>query len=190
MLTNCLAACAHLTITVSEIERDIGRKSSFFHTPLHLTLPLRGFLSEHCHPVWHAKTRMAWLPDGEKISKLSLFVLVQLTNVMDGWTDGHWVTAYTALMHSIVRLKLWWYVNPFSSDTGTSRTNRRTELLYQYHASVCCRAIKITLTSSVTCAYNVVCIFHGGIGYLLVGNGSKFVRPKWMWPVSYRKSEI
>ena len=30
MLTNCLAACAHLTITVSEIERDIGRKSSFF----------------------------------------------------------------------------------------------------------------------------------------------------------------
>ena len=32
MLTNCLAACAHLAITVSEIERDIGRKSSFFHT--------------------------------------------------------------------------------------------------------------------------------------------------------------
>ena len=33
MLTNCLAACAHLTITVCEIERDIGQKSSFFHTP-------------------------------------------------------------------------------------------------------------------------------------------------------------
>jgi len=33
MLTNCLAACAHLTITVSEIERDIGRKSSFFSYP-------------------------------------------------------------------------------------------------------------------------------------------------------------
>ena len=31
MLTNCLAACAHLTITVSEIERDISRKSSIFH---------------------------------------------------------------------------------------------------------------------------------------------------------------
>jgi len=27
MLTNCLAACGNLTITVSEIERDIGRKS-------------------------------------------------------------------------------------------------------------------------------------------------------------------
>ena len=40
MLTNCLAACAHLTITVSEIERDICRKSSIFHTPLHSTPPL------------------------------------------------------------------------------------------------------------------------------------------------------
>jgi len=31
--------------------------------------------------------RMAWLPDGEKISKISLFVLAQLTNVTDGRTD-------------------------------------------------------------------------------------------------------
>jgi len=30
MLTNCLAVCAHLTITVSKIQRDIGRKSSIF----------------------------------------------------------------------------------------------------------------------------------------------------------------
>jgi len=29
MLTNCLAVCAYLTITVSEIQRDIGRKSSW-----------------------------------------------------------------------------------------------------------------------------------------------------------------
>jgi len=33
MLTNCLAVCAHLTITVSEIQRDICEKSSFYHTP-------------------------------------------------------------------------------------------------------------------------------------------------------------
>jgi len=30
MLTNCLAACAHLTITVSEIERDIYEKNRHF----------------------------------------------------------------------------------------------------------------------------------------------------------------
>ena len=32
--TNCLAECAHLTITVSQIEQYIGRKSSFSYSPL------------------------------------------------------------------------------------------------------------------------------------------------------------
>ena len=41
MLTNSLSACTHLTITVSEIERDIGRKS-FFHTPLAFDARVRG----------------------------------------------------------------------------------------------------------------------------------------------------
>ena len=56
MLTNCLAACAgaHLTITVSEIERDIGRKSSFFHTLLALDAPVRGV------PVGIAPPRLVW----------------------------------------------------------------------------------------------------------------------------------
>ena len=57
MLTNCLAECTHLTITVSEIERYIGRKSSFFHTPLHSMPPLGGFTSEHRHPVWFGKLK-------------------------------------------------------------------------------------------------------------------------------------
>ena len=30
---------------------------------------------------------MVWLPDGEKYSKMSVFVLAQLTNVTDGQTD-------------------------------------------------------------------------------------------------------
>jgi len=30
---------------------------------------------------------MAWLPHGEKISKISLVVLAQLTNVTDGQAD-------------------------------------------------------------------------------------------------------
>jgi len=99
MLTNCLAECAHLTITVSQIERDIGRKSSFFipPTPLHSTPPLGGFPSEHRHPVWYGKTRMVWLPDCEKISKIPLFVLAQLTNVTDRQTDRHRVMATAAL---------------------------------------------------------------------------------------------
>ena len=36
---------------------------------------------------------MAWLPDGEKISKISLFVLTKLTNVTDTQTHGQTDTA-------------------------------------------------------------------------------------------------
>jgi len=42
---------------------------------------------------------MVSLPDSEKNSKISLFVLAQLRNVTDRQTDGHQVTAKTALMH-------------------------------------------------------------------------------------------
>ena len=73
MLTNCLAACAHLAITVSEIERDIGenngRKAGFFMPPLHSTLPLGGFPLEYRHLLWDGKTRMVSLPDGIKFRR-------------------------------------------------------------------------------------------------------------------------
>ena len=42
-----------------------------------------------------------WPPDGEKILKIYLFVLTWSTNVTDGQTDGHRMTAIAALMHSI-----------------------------------------------------------------------------------------
>ena len=87
MLTNCLAECAHLTITVSEIDRYIGRKSSFFHTCLAFDAPVRGFPSEYRHPVWHGKTRMAWLPDGEKNFE-DIFIRFGATHERDRQTDG------------------------------------------------------------------------------------------------------
>jgi len=65
-------------------------KIVIFHTPLAFDAPVRGggqFQSEYRHPVRCRKTRMAWLPDGEKILKISLFVLAQLTNVTDAQTD-------------------------------------------------------------------------------------------------------
>ena len=81
-----------------------GQKSSFFHTPLAFDAPVTGFPSERRHPVWYGKTGMAWLPEGEKISKISLFILVQLTNVTDGRTDRHRVCdGIYPLMHSIAR---------------------------------------------------------------------------------------
>jgi len=59
MLTNCLAACAHLTITVSETERDIGRKTSFFSYPLAFNAPVKGVPVGIAPPVSYGKTRMA-----------------------------------------------------------------------------------------------------------------------------------
>ena len=99
MLTNCPAACAHLSITVSEIQRDIREKIGNFSYTLVFDASFRGFQSQYRHSLWYGKTRMASLPDGEKFSKISLFVLAQLRNVTDRQTDGHRVTAYTALMH-------------------------------------------------------------------------------------------
>jgi len=39
-------------------------------------------------PFGVKKTRMAWLPDGKKTSKISLFVLTECTNVTVRETDA------------------------------------------------------------------------------------------------------
>ena len=74
--------------TQCPIQPAIRPESRFLPTHLHSTPPLGGFSSEYCHPVWYGKTRMVWLPDSEKISKISLFVLTWFTNVTDGRTNG------------------------------------------------------------------------------------------------------
>ena len=43
--------------------------------PLAFDAPLGGLPSEYCYAVWHEKTRMAWLPDGENFLMKCLFVL-------------------------------------------------------------------------------------------------------------------
>jgi len=81
MLTNCLAACAHLTITVSEIERDIGRKSSFFHTPLHSTPLLEGFPCADLREILRVPPQMPNVRNRVKIFPKRLTVWVGNTNV-------------------------------------------------------------------------------------------------------------
>ena len=77
------------------------------------------------------KTYISLYLDGEKISKISLFVLAQLTNVTDRQTDGHRMPTYTALMrmHRAVKIKAvfqqidveWMEILP--APTGNSNTN-------------------------------------------------------------------
>jgi len=38
--------------------------------------------------IWHQKTRVLGLPDGEEIMPLAFFVLTQYLRVTDGQTDG------------------------------------------------------------------------------------------------------
>jgi len=84
--------------------RYLWKKLSFYHTPLHSTPPLGGFTSEYWHRLWYGKTRMVSLPDSENISKICLFVLTWSTNVTDGQTDRHCMTAKTALAsHRVVK---------------------------------------------------------------------------------------
>jgi len=49
---------------------------------------LGGSLSEYCHNIWYRRTGVVGLPDGEKSLRICLLVLLQNTNVTDGWTDS------------------------------------------------------------------------------------------------------
>ena len=104
-LSRCICPCIYIYNRLWDRARHLWKKSLFYHTPLHSLPPLGGFASECWHPLWYGKTTMVSLPDGEKISKICLFVLTWSTNVTDGQADGrtgkHCVTAKTALMHRI-----------------------------------------------------------------------------------------
>jgi len=65
-------------------------------------LPLGGFPSEYRHPLWGGKTRMVSLPDGGKFVE-DMFIRFDVIHERDRQTDGHRVTAKTALMHRIAR---------------------------------------------------------------------------------------
>jgi len=86
-----------LSCIICEIKRDIGRKSWFFHTTLVFDAPVENPCRNIAMPFGTKKTRMAWLPDGEKLLMICLFVLTQLTNVTDRQTrrqtDRHRMTA-------------------------------------------------------------------------------------------------
>ena len=54
----------------SALKPDIGRESRFLPTPPAFDVPVRKVPSEYCHAVWYGKTRIVWLPGGEKIEDI------------------------------------------------------------------------------------------------------------------------
>jgi len=75
-----------LSCIISQIKRDIGRKSRFFHTPAFVGC--WGSPSEYSHAVWYGKTRMEWLPDGEVRLTICSVVSIEHLPVTDEQTDN------------------------------------------------------------------------------------------------------
>ena len=61
--------------------------AEFFPTPHLFEAPLGGTPLEYRDKIWHQKTRVVGLPDGEEIMTLPFFVLIQYRRVIDGRTD-------------------------------------------------------------------------------------------------------
>ena len=91
------------------VKPDIGQNCDFCLSHLHSTHPLGWFPSEYCYAVWHGKTRMAWLPDGEKFFGWYVYSFWhdprtwQTHGRTDGQTDTAW--RHRPCLHSIVRQK-------------------------------------------------------------------------------------
>jgi len=89
------------------MKRDIGRKSPSFHIQPAIDAPVRGGVpSEYCHNAWCGKTRVVWLPDGEKNFKIHLLVSLEYTNVTGPHTDGQ--TDGQTPHHGIGKLTVWY----------------------------------------------------------------------------------
>ena len=88
-------ACCCVNIMVVK-KPDIGSESRFMPTLPAFDAPVRGegYPSEYCYAVSHRKSRMVWLPDGEKILMICLFVLTEFTNVTDTHTHLYRLTDF------------------------------------------------------------------------------------------------
>ena len=86
MLTNCLAACAHLPITVCGIQRYICEKILILSYPFAFDAPVRGVPVGMSAPLWYGKTRMVSLPDAEKKFE-DMFICFDVIHDRDGRTD-------------------------------------------------------------------------------------------------------
>jgi len=92
MLTNCFAACAHLPITVCEIERNICEKNPhFIIPPLHSTPPLGGSRRNIGTPFGMEK--LEWCRYRMVKNFEDMFIRFDVIHERDGRTDRQTDTA-------------------------------------------------------------------------------------------------
>jgi len=87
MLTNCLAACAHLTISVSEIERDICEKIVNFSYPFAFDAPVRGVSVGILAPPLVRKNKNG-VATRRWQNFEDMFIRFDVIHERDGQTDG------------------------------------------------------------------------------------------------------
>ena len=113
--------------------------SRFLPTPPAFDAPvIGGSPSEYRHDVWCGKTRMAWLPDGEKISRIGLLFYTEFTNVTDRRTPhdgtcrayaGRHRAAKNRTKHTVLYCKLWTQAIASKSTSTFSHTFYTTNRL-------------------------------------------------------------
>ena len=95
---------------------------------------------------------------GKKIAKCLYQTCIYRPRPRREWPPRNFVKMFDADKSRMIGLpydeKLWQYVKPFSSNPGTpqtaGQTDRQKDLLYQYRASLCRRAIKMLKYSLIS----------------------------------------
>jgi len=98
-----------LSCIISEIKRDIDRKSWFFRTPIHSTPPLGGFPSAYFNHVWYVKLEWWDYPTVRKT--LSICIMYNRSDripAYDRQTDGRtdWRTRCLSFILAALSLSL------------------------------------------------------------------------------------
>ena len=73
-------------LTACDVTAVIDAKVTYW-SKIVIFAPVRGSPLEYCHNLCYRKTRMAWVPDDEKILKICVLVSTEYTNVTDRRTD-------------------------------------------------------------------------------------------------------
>jgi len=118
MLTNCRGECAHLTITVSEIERDICEKNRYFIMSFCIRRPVRGGSRRNiANPFGMKKLEWWGYLTVKKIE--DMYNRLGTIPACDGQTDRHLATVYTR------------YAYASRSKNQTCLLHLRKELLFE-----------------------------------------------------------